>query len=263
MSKRNIQELIDTSIKPDWQKINDFVIACGDAHDPKGFVAAILNSAPDLLRFDRAFVLFFDGNGKVIHQHLSNISNETSDFYMSSFAHGSEAGNHEYSIDRYYREIPDTIDISIINWLDEPETVFIREYIRPQDLAYSMVLIFYDLYGNIRTAVALDKLNRKPWTGKELADIYYAFPHLSNLYKNFFYSEENGWGRIKAFSPDNSGLTKREAEIANLLCQGVSPANVSSTLYISIATTYKHISNIYEKLGISSQRELLALMLSR
>ncbi len=263
MSQREITDLIDVTAQPDWQRVNDFVIACGAAHDPKGFVAALLNSAPEICGFERAFVFFFDGNGKVIHQELSNISVETSEYYMSSFAYNPETGSDPFSIDQYHRLAPGGSGIRVINWLDEPETEFIRDYIRPQNLSHTMALLFFDLYGKIRTTVALDKLTKKTWSKRELTNVYFAFPHLSNLYKNFFYSEENSWGKIKAFSPDNSGLTKRESEIANLLCQGVSPANVSSTLYISIATTYKHISNIYEKLGVSSQRELLALMLSR
>ena len=58
-------------------------------------------------------------------------------------------------------------------------------------------------------------------------------------------------------------LTKREIEITNLLCQGMTVQNISSVLYIALTTTYKHIANIYKKLGVSSQQELLVKMLNR
>ena len=56
-------------------------------------------------------------------------------------------------------------------------------------------------------------------------------------------------------------LTSREAEIANLLCRGVSTANINRALYIAQSTTYKHIEHIYEKLHVSSQQELLVRLL--
>ena len=61
----------------------------------------------------------------------------------------------------------------------------------------------------------------------------------------------------------NYGLTKRETEIANLLCQGMTVQNISAVLYIVVTTTYKHIAHIYEKVGVSSQQELLVKMLNK
>jgi len=58
-------------------------------------------------------------------------------------------------------------------------------------------------------------------------------------------------------------LTPRESEIANLLCQGMTVHNISSALYIAVTTTYKHIAHIYEKVGVSSQQELLVKMLNK
>lgn len=87
-----------------------------------------------------------------------------------------------------------------------------------------------------------------------------AIPHLNNLHKNFYYQ---GFSRkvIKRATWETANLTARETEIANLLCQGISPANISRTLYISLSTTYKHIANIYKKMHVSSQQELLVRLL--
>ena len=56
-------------------------------------------------------------------------------------------------------------------------------------------------------------------------------------------------------------LTKREQEVVELLCRGLSPAHVSKTLKISVSTAYKHIAHIYKKLNVSSQQELLVKVL--
>jgi DNA-binding CsgD family transcriptional regulator len=41
----------------------------------------------------------------------------------------------------------------------------------------------------------------------------------------------------------------------------MTPTTISKSLYISKATTYKHIAHIYEKLHVSSLQELLVRLL--
>lgn len=55
------------------------------------------------------------------------------------------------------------------------------------------------------------------------------------------------------------GLTKRELEIAGLIAEGKSNAEIAEKLYISETTVKKHVSNIFEKMGISRREELLLL----
>ena len=52
------------------------------------------------------------------------------------------------------------------------------------------------------------------------------------------------------------GLTRRECEIAILVCQGMSNGEIAESLCISEATVKKHISNIFEKLGCSRREQV-------
>ena len=56
-------------------------------------------------------------------------------------------------------------------------------------------------------------------------------------------------------------LTRREQEVAQLLCEGVSPENIGKNLCISLSTTNKHIAHIYRKTKVSSRQELLVTLL--
>ena len=38
--------------------------------------------------------------------------------------------------------------------------------------------------------------------------------------------------------------------------------NIASALYISVATAYKHIANIFKKTGVTSQQELIVKLLN-
>lgn len=56
------------------------------------------------------------------------------------------------------------------------------------------------------------------------------------------------------------GLTPREAELLVLLGRGHGYAYIAESLYISETTVRTHARNIYHKLGIASQEELLGLI---
>ncbi len=59
------------------------------------------------------------------------------------------------------------------------------------------------------------------------------------------------------------GLTTREATIVDLVLQGHSSDSIASRLAIAPGTVKVHRRNVYRKLGISSQTELLAIYVDR
>ena len=56
------------------------------------------------------------------------------------------------------------------------------------------------------------------------------------------------------------GLTKREAEVLNLLAQGRTKTSICQLLTISEGTVRTHASHIFHKLGINSQQELISIV---
>jgi len=56
-----------------------------------------------------------------------------------------------------------------------------------------------------------------------------------------------------------SGLTPRELEVLELLAEGRSPQEISSTLFISAKTVSTHIEHIFTKLGVSSRVQAVAV----
>mgnify|MGYP003278960671 CR=1 FL=1 len=59
-----------------------------------------------------------------------------------------------------------------------------------------------------------------------------------------------------------AGLTKREAQIALMICRRYSNREIAEELVISEKTVKKHVSNIFEKTEINKREELRRVLLS-
>jgi DNA-binding CsgD family transcriptional regulator len=63
--------------------------------------------------------------------------------------------------------------------------------------------------------------------------------------------------------PDADILSRREAEVARLMCRRVSFREIAAILRISPRTVERHASHIYHKLRVANRKELAALLLRR
>ncbi len=64
--------------------------------------------------------------------------------------------------------------------------------------------------------------------------------------------EEVAWLNVAAY-----GLSPREEEVVGLLVRGFTSREVSRSLFISEHTVQRHLSNIFEKVGVRSRKTLL------
>lgn len=65
----------------------------------------------------------------------------------------------------------------------------------------------------------------------------------------------------KADNHQEAKLTKRETEILNLICQGLSNVEISDMLYLSLRTIEGHKSNIFSKTGVKNSIGLVTYAL--
>lgn len=65
-----------------------------------------------------------------------------------------------------------------------------------------------------------------------------------------------------AAKTEEEGLSRREREILEALCQGYSNQDIASRLSLSVETVRWHLKKIYEKLHVSSRTEAMAKYMS-
>jgi len=66
-----------------------------------------------------------------------------------------------------------------------------------------------------------------------------------------------------AAKTEEEGISRREREILEALCQGDSNQNIAAKLSLSIETVRWHLKKIYEKLHVSSRTEAMAKFMSQ
>lgn len=242
-----------------WKRLYDITLLCGAENNPKSFAIQVLTQLKELCGFDEALVYFLDASGKVQSQYLLDVKESYSDIYLKYYAN---IEGKQFSCFRKIDENPCQTNFHFRDWNNEHSSEFIPDFIHPRGIRCSCGFAFYDARGKYRMIFALDWMIGNPCCREDLHALTLLLPQLNNLAKNFYYdgprqrfNRHNEWAKY--------ALTRREIEVVDLLCQGISPSNISRALHISPSTTNKHIAHIYEKMNVSSQQELLVRLLNQ
>lgn len=244
-----------------WIEIHHFLLECGEMQHPKEFCTTVAQKIKEFVPYDQARIYYLNDNRTVYDESLFEVDKRWTKAYHEYY---SQVENGRYSLfekteknGHYF--YPNTED-RVRDWTTCKPDEFINDYLRPQKIQYSFGFSLHDNYHSAKSMFILDRITYKKFTNEELDILNFLLPHLENLYKNFYIdvSESNDFSTCLE---EQSLLTKRETEIANLLGKGVSPTNISKKLWICQSTVYKHISHIYEKLNVSNRQELLVKLL--
>lgn len=241
-----------------WKKLYELVLACGNVRDPRAFTIQVLFRIKDICPFDQGLIFFVDGRGKIANHYLLDVDecwcNAYREIYVKDDPHFAQL--------KGLREVAGQPLVRVTNWQQEPPGHFVINYIVPMQLKFSLGFCFFDPNGLPCVIFALDRMKEHGtiFSEDEVSAVAAAVLQLNNLYKNLLFrpAEMQSVGGIDW---DSTELTPREAEIAKLLCQGISPANISKSLFVSQSTTYKHIAHIYDKMHVSSRQQLLVKLL--
>ena len=214
----------------------------------------------DIIEFDEGLFLMLDGNHRIVRKYAKNISPRWISVYLEYY---SRVPDPDFGLDRDVFEPPSSPFVKRIIWgkYDWEGDDFLIDYIQPRGLKESLTFVLFDLKGSPATAFSLDRTREEPFSEKDVRVANTVTPHLNNLYKNMFVRPS---GQVRLWDGHGAeDLTAREREICELLCEGVTPSNISRELHISLGTANKHISHIYKKLEVSTRQELLVLLLGK
>ena len=240
----------------DWGKIYDVVSVCGKAHHPRAFAIDMVKNLSKIADFDQSIVYFLDATGKTVGQYQKNVPERFGKMYLH-YHEAIEGTNYSFGEER------ENLFLVTLNWLrgDFYPKEFMDEFIYSRKLTYSCDFSLFDLNGNYRMVVSLDRTKPVKFSEKEKTNLLLTLDLLNSIYKNFFFRDEH-LGNVSQSDWAKWKLTPREIEVVDLISQGVKPQGIAQTLYISLATTYKHMQHIYSKIGVSNNQELMVKLLN-
>jgi DNA-binding CsgD family transcriptional regulator len=137
---------------------------------------------------------------------------------------------------------------------------FGEDWCRPLRARWSSGIRSFDRNGRLSALIILYRESRSlPFEERELDILEAIQPHLGNLASLASAKARNA--ALDRRIGELGRLSPREREIAGLLCLGMRTRAIAGRLFISEATAYRHIHNIFEKLGLRSRQELIAAAL--
>lgn len=244
-----------------WVNIHEFLLNTGNIRVPKDFCLHLTENVKQLIPYDQARVYFINDNGKVYDTALYGADLTWIEAYLQYY---SKIEGGRYSILREGQRSRLKVVNHTFDW-SNPENKnneFITDYIKPQGLRHSVTIIFHDDFDFIKVVITFDRTSSREYTQKEILIFEIIQSHLDNLHKNLHVLQKRDLSNFTT-SKTRQLLTQRECEIVQLICDGVTPANISQKLCLSTSTVYKHIANIYAKLNITNRQELILTVLNK
>ena len=136
---------------------------------------------------------------------------------------------------------------------------FYQTWMRPMGVVYGCgINVFSHGVGFATVTFARDE-GEGDFTDKELDILSVTARHLGEKFHQLYpvgVSYRGRGGSLENFN-ELYGLTAREAEICEMVCSGLLPAEIAASLTISTSTVNRHLANIYQKTGAGNRSTLL------
>jgi DNA-binding CsgD family transcriptional regulator len=236
-----------------YKRIFDLLLLVGSEREPEGLCRSFLREAAILLPFDSAVFHILGPNLTIRKSEMLGISSKTANEYLEYYV----------EIDCLKQQTNPDSRVLSANWDLYRNTEYVADFLSPLGITASAVLVLHDWMNRPAAAIDLNRERNQSFTERDLSILQIIQPHLENLFanltKSIFLNNENF--RSSDWLKKYPILTGREAEVAALLCRRLKIVEIGALLSISPRTVQKHIENIYVKLNVSSQTELLAKIL--
>lgn len=242
----------------EWKVINQILLEIYSIRHLEELTERLFKMLHVLVPYSQGYFLLFDENN-----HM--------DLHKSRFVHmsrESQKGYINYFYNRDYLKYIFEFTVSTSTYRDtdiledevRKSTEFYKEFLHPQNIPYGCGILLLKK----RKLIGIVNLFRSGEMGdfsdKDMLVLDSLKLHLENILINLTEGDKTlQEGRGKEFMK-RYRLSAREQEVIGLMEKGFSNKEMEEVLSISLSTVKKHVFHIYEKTGVKSRTQLLALL---
>lgn len=240
-----------------WECIYYFLLSCGKERDPYALCGTATRKLQRIIPYDQARILFLDMSGRIFDSLLYGVSKKNWKEFLDYYSHDMLSRQHLF---KSPLQLSEKDKVSLCDWTsdDDRKSIFYQEYVRGLQLKYCLGIGLSDKDNCLRCIITLDRTGDTPYSEKDLLFVRHLRPLLEDLFANLLAPAPESYSRVQVLSRQYQ-LTERETEIVSLICNGLAPAAIAGRLCLSVSTVYRHIANVYGKLGISNRQELFSI----
>jgi DNA-binding CsgD family transcriptional regulator len=233
-----------------WLDLNDYVESVGTAASRDELLNRVLSELLRLVPFDTECG-FFEVSGPCLRAIGAGDARiqAYSEYYRFRMPLLSAEGTLR----------PELRGVTVTDWRTQPDSEFARDFMFPGE---SYQTLSCTLPGD-RYVIALHRSRLAPaFTDLECALLSVAAPHVRNLYARWETGGELGdHRRADRIAGEFRELSRRECEVAALLCRGLASAEIAALLLISRRTVEAHTAHLYGKLNVHSRAAARRMLL--
>ncbi len=243
----------------DWYTMNEIISDIYTAI-PYPNLNAIIRKLESLILFSHSISCLIgnnEGNVEFFMYKSDDIPEEHIQLYCKKYIH--------YDFILWYCAVPKELtfresDVIVEKYM--AESLFMKEWLSPINAYYGLVINTAGYNYSYCNICLYRSREEGDFSDRDLAILKIINSHLCNRFKELF---PNGIQR-SSFDKNSDQfssiyhLTKREAEVIQLICSGTLRHNLAKELYISENTVKKHLNSIYQKMNIQNFEELVKVV---
>lgn len=229
-----------------------FLEAVGSKRCTYRMCNTILSELKGLVPYDTGYLFIFDPHGRISSCSTENVDERSKKHYFNYFV----------KIDPRRLNTPFDARGMYSDWKDYEESEFYFDFGKKEKVHFSAGLQFHYSDGRLMGILFITRSGPVGFGSQELRFLDLVHSHLEN-----FLSLVSGSELLNRVFMDHTDrrrvlntLTPREKQVVALISRGVHTKEIGSYLLIRTSTVYRHVSNIFEKVNVSSREELMALI---
>lgn len=160
-------------------------------------------------------------------------------------------------------EDPESLALGPVSWRQYHDTEYVTDFHYPLGIHHSVGASFHDSFTGQRYVFWLHRNGRRSFFSKKEASLLRLLcsqaacvlslrSELDAVRRDAIYDSELG--------SDADILSRRELEVAKLICRHLSMQEIADLLRISRRTVERHALHIYQKLRVANRKELARLL---